>query len=93
MAEDFNMDFMGPDSESSNKYRGLINFLKSTYGITIENNVKIGTTRHGSGLDAIFSRNIKQIVSKIYCFYFSYHRPIVSIIQNYTENDRQIVQN
>ena len=54
MAEDFNMDFMGPDSESSNKYRGLINFLKSTYGITIENNVKIGTTKHGSCLNAIF---------------------------------------
>lgn len=82
MAGDFNVDFMAPDAESSKKSEGLINFLQETYSLNICNDVKIGTTKHGSCLDAVFSRHIDKIDSKIYCSYFSYHRPIVSIIPN-----------
>jgi hypothetical protein len=39
-------------------------------------------TRCGTTIDAVFSRYLENITSKIFVIYFSFHRPIVTFVQS-----------
>ena len=40
------------------------------------------TTKGGTTIDAIFATNIDKIICKNFISYFSYHNPIVSIVES-----------
>lgn len=71
---DFNVNF------GSNDSLPLIQFLRETFGLQINNNPKESTTKSGTTLDAIFTRYLENIESRTYISYFSYHKPIISVL-------------
>lgn len=73
---DFNTDF---SQESSSQ---IVDFLKENYDLIPKNSFKEPTTRGGTCIDAIFSRNIQFLECEIYTSYFSYHKPIVAVVKN-----------
>ncbi|KAL4122001.1 hypothetical protein QTP88_014415 [Uroleucon formosanum] len=78
LAGDFNINFASEDGQL------LINFLRVTLELQMNNDRNEPTTRHGTTIDAVFSRFLSNFNSKIYVSYFSYHKPIVSVLQSTT---------
>ncbi|XP_065077679.1 uncharacterized protein LOC135700938 [Ochlerotatus camptorhynchus] len=71
---DFNIDV----SKSENS--GFIEFMKRHLRLTLATDPTQATTLGGSCLDLMFIRNIRA-ECKRYCSYFTYHRPILSILK------------
>lgn len=75
LAGDFNVNFA--DSKSDH----LKTFLLEKFNLTMNNNPADSTTKYGTTIDAVFSRYLDKIESQTYVSYFSYHRPIVSMVE------------
>ncbi|XP_049305794.1 uncharacterized protein LOC105227464 isoform X10 [Bactrocera dorsalis] len=78
LAGDFNINFASGNGQL------LINFLRDKLELQMNNDRNEPTTRHGTTIDAVFSRFLSNFNSKIYVSYFSYHKPIVSVLQSTT---------
>ncbi|XP_049305975.1 calcium-dependent protein kinase 5 isoform X5 [Bactrocera dorsalis] len=78
LARDFNINFASEDGQL------LRNFLRDKLELQMNNDRNEQTTRHGTTIDAVFSRFLSNFNSKIYVSYFSYHKPIVSVLQSTT---------
>ena len=76
IAGDFNVNFANEESLL------LIDFFRNVLNLEIATDTNIGTTRHGTTIDAVFSRFIDNLSTKIYISHFSYHKPIVTVIKN-----------
>ena len=55
----------------------IIVFLKEEFGLEMQNDSKLGTTRNNTCVDGIFSRNINNVRCIRYVSYFSTHRPLI----------------
>jgi len=75
LAVDFNVNF------ADSKYDHLKTFLLEKFNLTMNNNSADSTTKYGTTIDAVFSRYLDKIASQTYVFYFSYHKPIVSMVE------------
>lgn len=71
---DFNVNFASDDSIP------LIDFLSENFSLLINNDPKISTTKSGTTIDAIFTRNLENIESRTYVSYFSYHKALVTTV-------------
>ncbi|GFU16031.1 uncharacterized protein TNCV_1299951 [Trichonephila clavipes] len=78
LAGDFNVNFTSEDGQF------LVNFLQDKLELQMNNNQIEPTTRHGTVIDAVFSRYLSNFHSKTYVSYFSYHKLIVSVLQSAT---------
>ncbi|XP_032457815.1 uncharacterized protein LOC116738670 [Nasonia vitripennis] len=74
LSGDININFADDKSEPLKK------FLIDKFNLTMNNSSSQSTTNYGTTIDAVFSRFIDNIQSETYTCYFSYHKPIVSII-------------
>ena len=74
LSGDFNVNFALEDSGP------LINFLQEHLNLTINNDPTVSTTRHGTTIDAVFTRYLDNVNSKTFISYFSYHKPIVTYV-------------
>lgn len=73
---DFNINFQ------SERAQPLITFLKDELYLDMSNNQMEATTRGGTTIDAVFSRFLERIESNVFVSYFSYHKPLITIIKN-----------
>lgn len=73
---DFNVNFASAESHR------LVHFFQADLNLTMNNNPAIPTTRGGTTFDAVFSRYLDRLKSTVYISYFSYHKPIVSYLEN-----------
>jgi len=74
LAGDFNVNFAKDESTP------LITFLQEEFQLQINNNPRDPTTRYGTTIDAVFMRYLDNVMSNNCVTYFSYHRPIVTVI-------------
>ncbi|XP_044589254.1 uncharacterized protein LOC123268337 [Cotesia glomerata] len=74
LAGDFNVNFAKDESTP------LITFLQEEFQLQINNNPREPTTRYGTTIDAVFIRYLDNVMSNTFVTYFSYHRPIVTVI-------------
>lgn len=74
LAGDFNVNFAKDESMP------LITFLQEEFQLQINNNPREYTTRYGTTIDAVFIRYLDNVMSNTFVTYFSYHRPIVTVI-------------
>lgn len=74
LAGDFNINFADKKSER------LTTFLSEKLNLKMNNDPQESTTKYGTTIDAVFSRYLEDIKSQTYVSYFSYHKPIVSMI-------------
>ena len=74
LAGDFNVNFTKDESTP------LITFLQEEFQLQINNNPREATTRYGTTIDAVFIRYLDNVMSNTFVTYFSYHRPIVTVI-------------
>lgn len=79
LAGDFNVNFRSEESQP------LIDFLKEKLNLTMNTCPLNSTTRFGTTIDAVFSRNLANLQSKVYVSHFSYHKPLLSYF-NYDNN-------
>lgn len=75
LSGDFNINFAEDTSQS------LIDFLHEKFDLSMSNDKNTSTTRYGTTIDAVFSRFLEKMESRIFICYFSYHKPIVSFIE------------
>ena len=75
LAGDFNINF------SDKKSKPLIQFLLEEFDLKINNDPTMSTTRFNTTIDAVFSRYLDKIESQMFVSYFSYHKPIVTMIE------------
>jgi hypothetical protein len=54
---------------------------KKELGMTMSNDRKSSTTKYKTTIDAVFTRNLHKFHSNIFASYFSYHKPIVSVLE------------
>lgn len=76
LSGDFNIDFNKDDGLR------LIQFLKSELNLDIVSDRTLGTTRYGTTIDAVFSRFVNHVSTNVHVSYFSYHKPLVTVINN-----------
>ncbi|KAK0157055.1 hypothetical protein PV327_011433 [Microctonus hyperodae] len=57
-------------------------FLKKELNLDFVSGNTLGTTRYGTTIDGIFSTYVNHITSDVHVSYFSYHKPIVTVINN-----------
>lgn len=74
LSGDFNVNFASEDSSP------IIKFFNEDLNLTINNNPTTSTTRHGTTIDAVFTRYLEEVNSKTFISYFSYHKPIVTFV-------------
>ena len=75
LAGDFNINCSDKKSER------LTTFLSEKLNLKMNNDPQESTTKYGTTIDAVFSRYLEDIKSQTYVSYFSYHKPIVSMIK------------
>ncbi|GFX99223.1 uncharacterized protein TNCV_2494041 [Trichonephila clavipes] len=78
LAGDFNVNLASKDGQL------LVNFLQDKLELQMNkanNKRSEPTSRYGTTIDTVFSR-FSNFRSKTYVSYFSYHKPIVSILQS-----------
>lgn len=78
LAGDFNVNFAKDESMP------LISFLQEEFQLHVNNNPRESTTRYGTTIDAVFIRYLDNVMSNTFVAYFSYHRPIVTLIPSKT---------
>jgi endonuclease/exonuclease/phosphatase (EEP) superfamily protein YafD len=83
LSGDFNANF------ADERAQRLITFLKDKFQLHMTNDPQHSATNYGTTLDAVFSRFIEKMELERVISYFSYHKPIVSLIVEYNENDLQ----
>ena len=71
---DFNLDVSKPDCSE------FLEFMRENFGLKLANDVRKTTTKNGTVLDLTFIRNMTAEVTR-FVSYFSYHRPILSVIR------------
>ncbi|XP_038117306.1 ATP-dependent DNA helicase PIF1-like [Culex quinquefasciatus] len=71
---DFNLDVSKQDSSR------FVEFMAYHFKLRLSNDVKKTTTLGGTVLDLTFTKNIEAAVTR-YASYFSYHRPMLSVIR------------
>lgn len=74
---DFNVNFQ---KDSSIK---LVDYLFNVFDLKMSNSPNEFTTIQNTTIDAVFSRHIPHILSKMYISYFSHHQPIISFFPFY----------
>lgn len=74
MSGDFNVNLAKPEAQP------LIDFLQDKFQLTLNSDRMISTTRSGTTIDAVFCRYLDGLKSRTYITYFSYHKPLVSVI-------------
>ncbi|EAL59434.1 conserved hypothetical protein [Wolbachia endosymbiont of Drosophila ananassae] len=74
LAGDFNINFSLPEAEP------LLAFLREKFSLEMINGRNDPTTKGGTTIDAVFARNMDKIDVRHFISYFSYHNPIVNII-------------
>ncbi|KAL1399892.1 hypothetical protein pipiens_000176, partial [Culex pipiens pipiens] len=79
---DFNLDVSKQDSSR------FVEFMANHFKLRLSNDVKKTTTLGGSVLDLTFTKNIEAETTR-YASYFSYHRPMLSVIRPTTSNSSQ----
>ena len=77
LSGDFNVNFASIDSEL------LIDFLREDLNLKMNNNPNAPTTRYGTTIDATFQRYLDKLQFKSLSTYFSYHKAIVSFLEDY----------
>ena len=76
LAGDFNVNF-----NNKEKFEELTSFLSDTFDLSINNDPAQFTTKYCTTVDAVFSRYLDKIESQTYVSYYSYHKPIITMIQ------------
>lgn len=71
---DFNINF------ASDTSRPLVQFLNDEFNLEMSNNPQQSTTKHSTTIDAIFTRFLQGVETKLNATYFSYHKPLISIV-------------
>jgi len=74
LAGDFNVNFARDNSLQ------LITFLQEKFSLHINNDPREATTRYGTVIDGVFTRYLDNVMSRTFVAYFSYHRPIITLI-------------
>lgn len=74
LAGDFNINFADKKSER------LTSFLWKILNLKMNNDPQESTTKYETTIDAVISRYLEDIKSQTYVSYFSYRKPIVSMI-------------
>jgi endonuclease/exonuclease/phosphatase (EEP) superfamily protein YafD len=74
LAGDFNVNFARDNSLQ------LITFLQEKFSLHINIDPREATTRYGTAIDGVFTRYLDNVMSRTFVAYFSYHRPIVTLI-------------
>nr|KAF7431628.1 hypothetical protein H0235_004552 [Vespula pensylvanica] len=74
LSGDFNVNFASAEVQS------LIEFLRSKFNLYMNNNPVMSITKSGSTINAVFTRYLNDLKSAIYTSYFSYHKPIISLL-------------
>ena len=81
VAGDFNVNFAKKESLP------FINFLKEVVNLDIVNDRAASTTRYRTTIDAVFARFIDNLSANLYVWHFSYHKPIVTIMDKNISNE------
>ncbi|XP_044594073.1 uncharacterized protein LOC123271741 [Cotesia glomerata] len=81
LSGDFNINF------SSESGAILIDFLKTKFDLSINNNPNEPTKKHGTTIDAVFSRYLHTIETKIFISHFSYHKPLITYVDDRNVNE------
>ncbi|KAF0709831.1 Uncharacterized protein FWK35_00037850, partial [Aphis craccivora] len=58
----------------------LLEFFKNIFGLNMSNDRNL-STRYKTTIDAVFTRYLNKFESKLFVLYFSYHKPIVSVLE------------
>lgn len=74
LSGDFNINF------ADDKNLQLLEFFKNEFGLSMSNDRNLSTTRYKTTIDAVFTRYLNKFESKLFVSYFSYHKPIVSVL-------------
>ena len=80
IAGDFNTEF------NYDRGKQIIHYFQTQLGLCMNNNPNVGTTRYGTTIDAVFSRNLNDMASQVFATYFSYHKPIISVVPKSNSN-------
>lgn len=80
LSGDFNINF------ADDKNLSLIEFLNQEFQLAMSNDRQKSTTRCKTTLDGVFTKYLHNFESKNFVSYFSYHRPIISILE-FDNND------
>lgn len=72
---DFNVNFANDSAQP------LLHYLYDQLQLEMVNKRTEATTTSGSTIDAVFSRFINDINSKTYVSYYSYHKPILTVVK------------
>ncbi|KAF0702935.1 trimethylguanosine synthase-like, partial [Aphis craccivora] len=67
--------------EKNDKNLPLLKFFKNEFGLNMSNDCNLSTTRYKTTIDAVFTRYLNKFESKLFVSYFSYHKPIVSVLE------------
>lgn len=78
LAGDFNVNFSQPE------FQPLLQFLEEKYSFEMIIGRNDPTTKGGTTIDAVFARNLNYVHLKHFVSYFSYHNPIVIVVDLYT---------
>jgi hypothetical protein len=54
--------------------------MQDTFGLDLLSDLKEGTTRSNSCIGKVFGRNVDRLTCVNYVSYFSYHRPILTVL-------------
>lgn len=81
LSGDFNINF------ADDKNLPLIEFLNKEFRLTMSNDRNLSTTRYKTTIDAVFTRYLDRFESKLFISYFSYHKPIISVLEYGDNND------
>lgn len=76
LSGDFNINFGELSAQP------LIDFLEKEFSLTLTSDRNIPTTKFGTTIDAVFTRFLENVESRIYISYFSYHKPIITILKS-----------
>lgn len=75
LSGDFNINF------ADDKNLPLLKFFKNVFGLNMSNDRNLSTARYKTTIDAVFTRYLNKFESKLFVSYFSYHKPIVSVLE------------
>ena len=75
---DFNLNWKDEEGKE------FLDFMCDNFGLRINNNPDISTTRGNTSIDAVFTRHIEDLETRNYISYFSYHKPLLSITSSST---------
>jgi hypothetical protein len=77
LSGDFNIDLKKQENQS------FVDFMEDSFGLELNSNANISTTRESSCLDAVFTRNLHNIDTTHYITYFSYHKSLLTTSESF----------